>query len=217
MCFTWKHCVFILQNIYPFYFNNTGTQKKWAELLTSPMYPYVFWRDEAEYGVRFARTPPKFWVNCEKPWKIAENREKFIVLVIVRRFSYECIIYNCSVFIGAKLKYGVGFARKPSKLWENPRKIAINREKSHLWTIAYVRNFLMIEVKKMMNFFTDDLLLHYILLNNFFFHWLLTVIKMETYEMLLNCPSFITYSFFFERSMQWISLSLFAVRFYVSL
>ena len=34
---------------------------------------------------------------------------------------------------------------------EKPRKIAINREKSHLWTIAYVRNFLMIEVKKMMN------------------------------------------------------------------
>ena len=55
------------------------------------------------------------------------------MLVNIRRFSYECIICDFSVFLGTESKYGIRFARKTLKYLKNgekPQKTAKNREKS---------------------------------------------------------------------------------------
>ena len=60
----------------------------------------------------------------------------------IRRFSYECIICDYSVFVRTESKYGITFTRKRLKFCENgekPRKMAKNREKSQNIAESFAR------------------------------------------------------------------------------
>ena len=126
------------RNTFGIYLNNNGTQKKmWSVLGTRPMYYYIFWRAESESEVGFVQTPLKFFLNREKPWKIAENSEnshrKDIgyeqeIFLWVYYTWFLCILTRWNRIRGL---FCPSTYEKLVKNCENTKKITENHENSH--------------------------------------------------------------------------------------